>query len=126
VNCAGPGLHIVHGKVVINSNAKIGAYCKILSDVTIGAQGRYDVGGAPQLGNRVFVGSGARIIGRIKIADGVVIGANAVVTKDILEPNTTWAGIPAKKVSDSGSDMYIRAEFRTAVVKSNDISNGRS
>jgi len=112
INCAGPGVHVSHGKVVVSSIAKLGAYCKILSDVTIGGQGRYDVGGAPQLGDRVWVGSGAKIIGPIKIADGVVIGANAVVAKDILEPNTTWAGIPARKVNDNGSNMYLREEFR--------------
>ena len=112
VNCAGPGLHVSHGKVVVSAIAKLGAHCKILSDVTIGGQGRYDVGGAPQLGDRVWVGSGAKIIGPIKIADGVVIGANAVVSKDILEPNTTWAGIPARKVSDNGSAMYLRPCFR--------------
>ena len=112
VNCAGPGLHVSHGKVVVSAIAKLGAHCKILSDVTIGGQGRYDVGGAPQLGDRVWVGSGAKIIGPIKIADGVVIGANSVVFKDILEPNTTWAGIPARKVSDNGSAMYLRPCFR--------------
>ena len=112
INCAGPGLHVSHGKVVVSGIAKLGSYCKILSDVTIGGQGRYDVGGAPQLGDRVWVGSGAKIIGPIKIADGVVIGANAVVAKDILEPNTTWAGIPARKVSDTGSNMYLRECFR--------------
>lgn len=112
INCVGPGLHVVHGKVVVSGIAKLGAHCKILSDVTIGVQGRYDVGGAPQLGDRVYVGSGAKIIGPIKIADGVVIGANAVVAKDILEPNTTWAGIPARKVSDTGSNMYLRECFR--------------
>ena len=112
INCAGPGLHVSHGKVVVSGIAKLGAHCKILSDVTIGGQGRYDIGGAPQLGDRVWVGSGAKIIGPIKIADGVVIGANAVVAKDILEPNTTWAGVPARKVSNTGSNMYLREEFR--------------
>ena len=110
--CAEEGIHIVHGKIVVNSCAKIGKHCKILSDVTIGALSRYDIGGAPILGDRVFVSSGVRIIGNIRIADGVVIGANAVVIKDIVEPNTTWVGIPARKVSDSGSAFYLRKQFR--------------
>lgn len=110
--CAEEGLHVSHGKIVVSSIAKIGKNCKILSDVTIGGQGRYDVDGAPILGDRVFVSSGARIIGNVRVADGVVIGANAVVVKDILEPNTTWAGIPARKVSDSGSNWYLREAFR--------------
>ena len=41
-NCAGPGIHISHGKIVVGSIAKLGKNCKILSDVTIGGQGRYD------------------------------------------------------------------------------------
>lgn len=111
-NCAGAGLHISHGKCVVSSIARIGEHCKILSDVTIGGQGRYDVPGAPTIGNRVFIASGAKILGSITIADDVVIGANAVVTKDILEPGTTWAGIPARKISDTGSNLYLRKEFR--------------
>ena len=38
----------------------------------------------------------------VKIADGVIIGANAVVTKDITEAYTSWAGVPAKKISNKG------------------------
>ncbi len=109
-NCAGPGLHMSHGKVVVSAIARLGAGCKILSDVTIGGQGRYDMDGAPQIGDRVFIGSGARIIGNISVADDVVIGANAVVVKSITEPGTTWAGNPAKKVSDKGSYNYLNKE----------------
>ncbi|MBR5323655.1 MAG: serine acetyltransferase [Muribaculaceae bacterium] len=107
INVADYGIHIPHGKVVIHYNAKIGKNCKIVSDVTIGSLARYDKWGAPIIGDRVFIGSGAKIIGAIKIADDVVIGANSVVTKDISEPNTTWAGNPAKKVSDKGSFHYL-------------------
>ena len=107
VNIAGYGLHIVHGKVVISSEASIGNDCKILSDVTIGIQGRYDIKGAPTIGDRVYIGSGARIIGNISVADDVVIGANAVVVKDITEPGITVAGNPAKKVSNNDSYHYL-------------------
>lgn len=107
INVAGPGLHLSHGKVVISAYAHIGEHCKILSDVTIGGQGRYDREGAPSLGNRIFVGTGAKIIGNISIADDVVIGANSVVTKSITESGTTWAGNPAKKVSENNSYHYL-------------------
>lgn len=107
INVAESGLHLSHGKIVVSSIAKIGKNCKILRDVTIGGQGRYDRNGAPIIGNRVFIGSGAKIIGSITIADDVVIGANAVVAKDIIEANTTWAGNPAKKVSNNGSYHYL-------------------
>lgn len=107
-NCIGPGFHSPHGKIVVNATAKIGANCRIMSDVTIGGYGSYDTSGAPQIGNRVFIGTGARVIGNIQVADDVVIGANTVVTKDILEPGTTWIGNPARKIADKGSAPFLR------------------
>ena len=106
-NVADSGLWISHGKIVVSASAKIGKNCKILSDVTIGGQGRYDRPGAPTIGDRVFISSGARIIGPITIANDVVIGANAVVVKDITEPGITVGGIPAKKISDTGSYHFL-------------------
>ncbi len=106
------GLSIAHyGTIVVNNRTKVGKFCRIHEGVTIGVSGDDYLGGkeggSAIIGDRVFIGSGAKIIGRVKIADGVAIGANAVVVKDILEPNTTWAGVPAKKVSDNGSEKYI-------------------
>lgn len=43
INSVGPGLHVSHGKCLVNPLAKLGAGCKINSDVTVGAQGRYDL-----------------------------------------------------------------------------------
>lgn len=106
-NCAGPGLHITHGHIVVNPQAKLGRQCKIMQFVTIGSEGRYDKNGAPIIGNRVFIGAGAQIIGNVEIADDVVIGANAVVIKDITEPGITVAGVPAKKVSNESSWHYL-------------------
>ena len=109
-NCVASGVHISHGKIVVGSIAKLGCNCKILSDVTIGGQGRYDKHGAPQIGDRVFIGSGAKIIGNITIADDVVIGANAVVIHSLSEAGITVAGNPAKKVSNTGSFYYLNKE----------------
>lgn len=63
---------------------------------------------AAKIGDNCYLGSGAKIIGDIRIADGVAIGANAVVVKSIIENNTTWAGVPARKVSNNASliNMY--------------------
>lgn len=115
LNVFGMGLSIAHyGTIVINNNAKIGEYCRIHEGVTIGVSGvdywGNTSGGAARIGDCVFIGSGAKIIGNIKIAEGVAIGAGAVVVKDILEPNSTWAGVPAKKVGDYGSEKYILCE----------------
>ena len=60
------------------------------------------------IGNNVFIATGAKVLGNIKIADGVCIGANAVVIKDILEPNITVGGIPARKISENNSSNFFK------------------
>ena len=104
------GVKVNHGKCIVSKVAKLGRDTEIVGDVTIGGVGgKRDVKGAPKIGNRVFIGTGARIIGPVHIADGVVIGANAVVNKDILENDITVAGVPAKKIKDAGSKDLIRS-----------------
>ena len=99
------GLTVNHGKCIVSKSAKIGRDCVIVGDVTIGGTGGARDNGAATIGNRVFISTGARIIGDIKIADGVVIGANAVVVKDITESGITVGGIPARKISDKGAEV---------------------
>lgn len=60
-------------------------------------------GCAPQIGNNVYIGPGAKIFGPIHIADGIAIGANAVVNKDCLQENVTLRGVPARIISYKGS-----------------------
>ena len=60
-------------------------------------------GGFPIIGDNVYIGAGAKIVGDIHIADDVAIGAGAVVVKSIEEKGTTWGGVPAKKISDRDS-----------------------
>ena len=52
-------------------------------------------GGAPMIGNNVFIGAGAVILGNIKIGDNAIIGANSVVLRDI-PANAIAIGVPAK------------------------------
>lgn len=111
-NVFGKGLSIAHyGQLVVSSSSVIGENCRIHEGVTIGvtddAYWGEQENKAPKIGNNVFIATGAKIIGNITIADGVAIGANAVVVKDILEPNTSWGGVPARKLSDNGSEKYI-------------------
>lgn len=63
--------------------------------------------GCPTIGDNVWIGPGAKIFGKIQIADECAIGANAVVNKSFLENGVSIAGVPARKVSDSGN-QYIR------------------
>lgn len=71
--------------VFISANARIGKNCVIFHQVTIGSNTLPDSNGkgAPQIGNNVYIGCGAKIIGNVTIGDNVRIGANCVVTKDI-------------------------------------------
>jgi len=81
--------------VVINSKVVGGKNITIESGVVIGDE----KGKAPLIGNNVFIGAGAKIIGGITIGDNVKVGANAVVVKDV-PSNVTVVGIPAKIIKN--------------------------
>lgn len=106
LNVFGPGLSIAHyGTIVVNENAKIGKNCRIHEGVTIGATGGNPK--AAQIGDNVFIGSGAKIIGDITIGSDISIGANSVVVKSFTDNNITLAGVPAKKISNTGSQKLL-------------------
>lgn len=106
LNVFGPGLSIAHyGTIVVNGNAKIGKNCRIQESTTIGATNGSQK--APILGDNIFIGSGARIIGDISIANDIAIGANAVVNKTFTEDGITIAGVPAKKISNNNSHSNL-------------------
>lgn len=90
----GPGLVLIHATgVVINGTVRGGSGVHIEHQVTIGAERRQ----SPVLGNDVFLGAGAKVIGPVVIGDGARIGANAVVLHDVPE-RATAVGIPARVV----------------------------
>lgn len=91
----GRRLRIDHfGGVIISGDAQIGDDVILRHGVTLGL--RYEgERGAPKLGNRVEVGAGAKILGAIRIGDGAVIGANAVVLHDV-PAGALAVGIPAR------------------------------
>ena len=100
------GLSIAHyGCLVVNSNAKVGKNCRIQEGVTIGATGGKNA--APVIGDHVFIGSGAKLIGDIQIADRICIGAGSVVVSSFTAPGITIAGVPARKISDKPSDSNL-------------------
>jgi serine O-acetyltransferase len=108
----GEGLFIGHfGTIIVNGEATIGANCNLSHGVTIGQLNRGERAGCPTIGDNVFIGPGARILGRIVVGDDVAIGANSVVVDDVPD-GAVVAGIPAKVVSMAGSHGYInnRAE----------------
>lgn len=96
-NVFGKGLSIAHyGLLTVNGNARVGNFCRIQEGVNIGAVRN---GESPIIGDNVYIGSGAKVLGNIKIASSTIIGAGAVVVKSIEEEGTTWAGVPAKMIN---------------------------
>ena len=81
----GAGFRMPHlNGIFIHNNAILGDDCTVFHQVTIGAnEHKIEYGKAPRMGNRVYIGAGAKVIGDIVIGDDVRIGANAVVTKDV-------------------------------------------
>lgn len=89
----GKRLFIDHGSgVVIGQTATIGDNCTIYHGVTLGGTGKDTLKRHPDIGNNVFIGCGAKILGPIHIGNSVKIGANAIVLKDVPD-NTTIVGI---------------------------------
>ncbi len=116
-NVFGPGLSIPHyGTIVVHGNVRAGKNCRLQEGVTIGAtNGSHK---AAVIGDNCYFGSGAKVIGEVRIADDVAVGANAVVTKDIVESGTTWAGAPVRKISDRDSHSNLCSTlFREEVGK---------
>ena len=103
----GKGFYIGHyGTIVVSSKAVIGENVNISHGVTIGASNRGANKGVPTIGNYVYIGPGAKVIGNIKVGNNAAIGANAVVTKDVPE-NACVGGVPARIISMEGSAGYV-------------------
>jgi len=93
----GPGLYIPHPVGTVIMAHRIGARCSIIGGITIGMRNRHEF---PVIGDDVFIGTGARVLGGIVVGNGAQIGANAVVVHDV-PANATVVGIPAHTVNVS-------------------------
>lgn len=89
----GKNFHIIHPiSIVIHPKTIFGDNVGIMHEVTLGSRGTY---AAPVIGNDVFIGAGAKILGEITIGDNVDIGANSVVLHDV-PANSLAVGVPAR------------------------------
>ena len=103
----GPGLRIPHaGTIVLHARTVIGSDCCLTHGVTIGISGSGERRGVPSLGDRVYVGANASIVGPIRIGNDVVVGANSLVNRDVPD-HCTVLGVPASVVSHNGSEEYL-------------------
>ena len=81
------------GGIVISGYARFGDNCRIRNGVVVGLR-RVDEPCAPQIGNNVDIGAGAKLLGNIRIGNNVAIGANAVVLCDVPDDHVAY-GVPA-------------------------------
>lgn len=104
----GAGLYLGHwGTLVINPLAKIGKNCNIAQGVTIGQQNRGKKAGYPTIGNEVWIGTNAVIVGNIHIGNNVLIAPNSYVNFDVPD-NSIVIGNPAQVISnDEATKDYI-------------------
>ena len=105
LNCCGKGLQIAHvGPILMNAHVTVGECCCFHFNTALVAGGTDN--GVPTLGDRIIVGLGAVILGPVTLANGIAVGANAVVNKSFLEPDITVAGAPARKIADHGARAW--------------------
>lgn len=103
----GPGFYVGHfGQIFVGPGCVFGRNCNISQGVTVGLARRGGVWGTPVIGERVYLAPGCKVVGPIRLADGTVVGANAVMSRDSVE-DSVWAGIPARMIAKTGSAEYM-------------------
>ena len=102
----GGGLYLPRFGAIILSHGSIGENCTIEQNVTLGIAGRGEERGHPTIGNRVFIGAGSMIVGKITVGDDAYIFPGSVVTRAV-PPRAVVMGYPAKIVSYDGSFDWI-------------------
>lgn len=104
----GGGLYIAHPIGTVIYAEQIGRNCSIIAAVTVGMRNEWTF---PIIGDGVFVGAGARVLGGIEVGDDAVIGANAVVINDV-PTGATVVGIPARviKTMDDGDPVLYQGD----------------
>ncbi len=91
LNVCGPGLKLPHwGTIVIGANASVGRHATIHPGTLIGERG-----GSPRVGDRVYVGSGAKVYGPVTVGDDAYLAPNCVVTRTV-PPGAVMVGVPAR------------------------------
>jgi serine O-acetyltransferase len=93
----GRGFVIDHfGGIIISGYAQFGHNCRIRSGVVVGLR-RVEEKCAPEIGDNVDIGTGAKLLGPIRIGNNVLIGANAVVLSDVPDDSIA-VGVPARVI----------------------------
>jgi len=103
----GVGLYIGHcGDIHFNAGAQVGSNCNISQGVTLGQANRGKNKGCPIVGDGVYIGPGAKLVGAVRVGNNAAIGANCVVTKDVPE-DAVVVGVPGRVISRAGAADYV-------------------
>lgn len=104
----GDGLYFGHPYCIsINANAIIGKNCNIHKGVTIGQENRGPRKGTPTIGNNVWIGVNATIVGKIKIGDDVLIAPNSFINCDIPSHSVVFGNPCIIKPKNNATEKYI-------------------
>lgn len=104
----GKGCYIGHnGRIIINPSAKLGDNINLSTGVVIGQENRGKKKGTPTIGNKVWIGANAIIVGNIKIGNNVLIAPNSYVNMDVPD-NSIVLGNPARIIeNENACDFYV-------------------
>lgn len=117
----GADFHLVHwGNTKIHPKSVIGDRVGIMHDVTLGIN--MQRAGAPRIGNDVFIGAGAKILGPVTIGDGARVAANSLVISDV-PAGTTAIGVPARVLTYTGRRAPAAKNAAPAGTKPNDAES---
>jgi serine O-acetyltransferase len=115
----GKGFFIDHGSaIVIGETAEIGKNCMIYHNVTIGGTGKHSGKRHPTIGDNVLIGTGATLLGPIKVGDNVKVGAETVVIMHDIPSNCTVVGAPGRIVKMNGEKVDLRLERTKEIMES--------
>lgn len=104
----GGGLYLGHAyNITINASAKIGRNCNIHKGIVIGQTNRGNNKGVPIIGNEVWIGINAAIVGGITIGDDVLIAPNSFVNVDIPSHSIVYGNPCIIKHRDHATEGYI-------------------
>jgi len=102
----GRGFYIENFGSIYIGTSVIGDNCSLCQEVSIGNVANKDSHDIPVIGDRVFLGAGAKVVDPVSVGNDVAIGANAVVMSD-LDDCAVAVGVPARVVSHKGSFEFV-------------------
>jgi serine O-acetyltransferase len=98
----GGGLYVAHPVGTVIMVNRMGTNCSVIAAATIGMRNEWKF---PDIGDQVFIGAGARVLGDLRVGNRAIIGANAVVIDDVPD-DATVVGIPAKVIKVNGKPVH--------------------